>query len=289
MKTSIGWLDVANHSYPANKARYTSKTSRDVQFIVIHYTANKKDTAVANAKYFQSVPEPKKNASAHLFVDETSFYQSVQIKDIAYHVGANSYKHKTCRNTNSVGIEMCTSGNYKVSQTTINRTAGLVAYLFITFGWTVNEVDTRVLRHWDVTGKLCPAQMVGDKNVEWLAFKDLVRQKILAATNPSASAPAQTPPTTPKIDYSPVFNASFYRSKYADLSSKTDAELLQHFEMFGMNEFRQASKNFNPTVYKAKNSDLQPFIEMTFKKEEWNMQYYLHYINYGRNEGRVSC
>ena len=127
------------------------------------------------------------------------------------------------------------------------------------------------------------------ENAEWLAFKDLVRQKILAATNPSASAPAQTPPTTPKIDYSPVFNASFYRSKYADLSSKTDAELLQHFEMFGMNEFRQASKNFNPTVYKAKNSDLQPFIEMTFKKEEWNMQYYLHYINYGRNEGRVSC
>ena len=115
--------------------------------------------------------------------------QSVKLKDRAWHVGANSYKHKTCRNTNSIGIEMCTSGGYKVSAKTKQNAAYLCAYLCRLLGITAGQVDTYVLRHWDVTDKNCPAQMAGNGNAEWTAFKAEVKSILNGKPNASTSAP----------------------------------------------------------------------------------------------------
>lgn len=86
-------------------------------------------------------------------------------------------------------------------------------------------------------------------------------------------------------DYSPVFNPEYYANKYPDLMSafglNKDA-LWLHFQMFGMNEFRQASENFNPQVYKDNYIDLRE----AFGDD--NPMYYWHYIVFGINEGRVA-
>ena len=283
MKITTDWLVVAKHPYLCNAKNYKKHTlPRNVDYIGLHYTANEKDTAKANAQYFTQ-PVMRKNAkgklvlspsSAHLFVDEVEYYQSVRLIDEAYHVGANTYYHPKCRNSNSIGIEMCTSGNYKVSDKTKERTAGLVAYLFIQFGWTADEVDTRVLRHWDVTRKMCPAQMAGVGNSEWMALKDLIRKKIVAATAP------QTTPTPSTL----IFDPAYYQARYADLrlaNITSTLALTEHFLTFGMKELRQGCETFSPTVYKQYNEDLR----VAFGDN--NPLYYQHYVNYGYKENRV--
>ena len=170
ISTTINGIKV-NTSIPCDQSNYTKQTNRDVAYIVMHYTGNKKDIAKNNAIYFS---RPNINASAHFFVDNDSIYQSVALKDRARHCGSNTYYHKTCRNQNSIGIEMCcTDGNYKISNQTIENSAYLCAYLCELIGITYKTVDTYVLRHYDVTHKQCPAQMVAES--EWSLFKSKVK------------------------------------------------------------------------------------------------------------------
>lgn len=163
-----------NSSIPCNSDNYESETNRSIAYVVMHYTGNTKDLAKNNANYFASAG---RNASAHLFVDDDSIYQSVKLKDKAWHCGTSgTYYHSECRNTNSIGIEMCcTAGNYKISDTTQKNAAYLCAYICNLLGISAGGVDTYVLRHYDVTHKNCPAQMAGANNAEWNAFKKMVK------------------------------------------------------------------------------------------------------------------
>ena len=163
-----------NTSRPTSSGNYEQCAKRDVAFIVMHYTGNSKDKAVNNAKYFQTAG---RKASAHFFVDDKEIYQTVELRDKAWHCGTSGkYYHAACRNANSFGIEMCcTAGNYKVSSTTQKNAAHLCAYLCETIGITAQEVDEYVVRHYDVTHKNCPAQMAGSNNAEWAAFLEMVR------------------------------------------------------------------------------------------------------------------
>lgn len=99
--------------------------------------------------------EPEEMHPAHLFVDDTEIYQSVPLNSVAWHCGAQTYKHAYCRNANSIGIEMCcTAGNYKISEKTKQNAAYLCAYICKMLSISAGEVDKYVLRHWDVTGKI---------------------------------------------------------------------------------------------------------------------------------------
>lgn len=161
-------------SLKCNANNYNSNISRNVAFVAMHYTGNTKDTARANANYFAGAG---RHASAHLFVDDTEIRQSVALKDTAWSVGAKSYRHASCRNANSISIEMCcTAGNYKISDKTKENAAYVCAYVCKLLGITATGVDTYVLRHYDVTGKNCPAQMAGSGNAEWVAFKARVKE-----------------------------------------------------------------------------------------------------------------
>lgn len=138
----------------------------------MHYTGNSKDNAKNNANYFAS---GSCKASAHFFVDDAAIYQSVELRDVAWHCGGKSYYHAACRNSNAFGIEMCcTAGNYKVSEKTKENAAYLCANLCKRLGITAEDVDTYVLRHYDITHKSCPAQMVSNEK-EWKAFKEDVK------------------------------------------------------------------------------------------------------------------
>lgn len=87
------------------------------------------------------------------------------------------------------------------------------------------------------------------------------------------------------IDYTSVFDADFYLTKYADLKKVfgTDGSAaLSHFVNFGMNEGRQGNETFNVKSYINLYPDLRRAFGSSVK------QYYLHYINNGIKEHRVA-
>lgn len=144
---------------------WNSGTLSRIKYIVVHYTGNNGDTALANTNYFKSY----RGASAHYFVDENNIYQSIEDKNIAWHCGANSYKHPYCRNSNSIGVELCsyiTGGKYAFKPKTVDNAVWLVKKLTAKY----NVPITNVLRHYDVTGKLCPEPYVRDSKA-WNEFK----------------------------------------------------------------------------------------------------------------------
>lgn len=181
-------------------------SSRFVKYVVIHYTGNTKDTAIGNANYFCN--NGGVGASAHFFVDEASYEASVNpVYHCAWHCGAKVYKHKDCRNDNSIGIEMCCSGNAIVSEKTKHNAAHLAAWWCKELGIKAVDVDTYVLRHYDVTGKLCPAQMATANNAEWAAFKKMIKDILTtgsidmntgAVTTSTADIPK---PSYPKLPF----------------------------------------------------------------------------------------
>lgn len=157
---------------------YNSSASKTNSYIVIHYTANNGDTAMNNAKYFY---DTYRGASAHYFVDENETVQVVLDKDIAWHCGATTYVHSYCRNANSIGIEMCSRidsfGNYYIKDEVVENTISLVKELMKTH----NIPLTNVLRHYDVTGKICPAPFVNDNSL-WEDFKNMAETEITVTT-----------------------------------------------------------------------------------------------------------
>lgn len=153
----------------------TIGNSRTIHYIVIHYVGATGGSA-ANAKYFGS---RYVGASAHYFVGHKGepIYQVVADKDIAWHCGTKgAYKHPTCRNTNSIGIEMCcwkgADGWYFDEETIVDAIA-LTKLLMAEYGIPVD----RVLRHYDVTGKICPEPMVRD-SAKWDAFRSALADSV---------------------------------------------------------------------------------------------------------------
>ena len=153
------------HKKPCRIENYTQKNRADTKYIVVHYTSNKGDTAKNNADYFA---REKVGASAHFFVDETEVWESVPETGVAWHCGAKQYKHSECRNANSIGVEICMNDRAgKVRQGSIDHAAKLVRMLMKKY----QIPPDRVLRHFDVTGKRCPAPMVDNPDL-WRAFKN---------------------------------------------------------------------------------------------------------------------
>lgn len=148
---------------------FTKGNNKQNKYIVIHYVGAV-SSARANAKYFKST---YRGASAHYFVDEKEIVQVVEDKDIAWHCGANYYKHLTCRNSNSIGIEMCcynNNGKIDVSEKVVERTIELTKELMAKYNIPVENV----LRHYDVTGKNCPAPFVSNSN-RWNDFRNRLK------------------------------------------------------------------------------------------------------------------
>lgn len=179
----------------SHSGNYQNDAKRDVSYIVMHYTGNDDDNAENNAKYFKNNDV---DVSAHFFVDETRIHQSVELRDVAWHCGGDTYYHKTCRNSNSFGIEMTTTGRYKISAKTIENSAHLCAYLCEMLGIKSTQVDTYVLRHYDITHKRCPAQFV-DNSSEWVAFKSKVKSILKAKEKTPAKPTATTTSTKAKF------------------------------------------------------------------------------------------
>lgn len=155
---------------------YTKGYNRSIKYIVIHYVGAV-STAKNNSDYFRSV---YRGASAHYFVDENDIYRVVKDEDIAWHCGTRGTYYSECRNSTSIGIEMCcynNNGTLDISENIVNRTIELTKELMKKY----NIPASNVIRHYDVTHKNCPAPFVSNVN-RWNDFKNR-----LSGTNKEAT------------------------------------------------------------------------------------------------------
>lgn len=86
-----------------------------------------------------------------------------------------------------------------------------------------------------------------------------------------------------ELEYSPVFDASYYAGRYRDLKAaygNDAAALFYHFIAHGMSEGRQAIDTFNVQIYRARYPDLQKAFGENLPL------YYQHYIRFGIAEKR---
>ena len=164
---------------------HNSSTVGQIKYIVIHYVGAT-GGAEANCKYYAG---GNRGASAHYFVGfDGEIWQSVEDKDIAWHCGGKKYPgtkggiyHGICKNANSIGIEMCvrnkgsqadTSQDWYFEDTTVASAINLTKELMTKY----NVPADRVIRHYDVVGKICPNPYVYNAGKHtWEDFQAAIR------------------------------------------------------------------------------------------------------------------
>lgn len=151
-------------------AHTSYKKNRCIDYIVIHYTAgvtSKTGSAINTANYYPN----SQNVSADFTVDDSTIVQyNGDIKNrYCWHCGGNKYSTKggnlygKCTNANSIGVEICSANStgkmqaandksYSFTEAAVNKAAELVKFLMKEYKISAE----RVVRHYDVTGKLCP-------------------------------------------------------------------------------------------------------------------------------------
>ena len=175
----------------AHSSNFATGRTSNIKYLVIHYTSNDGDTAKNNVDYYSRTANLK--ASAHYYVDKNEVCQSVKEGDTAYHCGATKYNHKYCRNSNSIGIELCSRYNGNIKEDKKSNTVNFNKYYFedavisnavkLTKELMAkyNIPIENVIIHYDVTGKTCPAPMV-TKNDLWNKFKTMLTEEELSVT-----------------------------------------------------------------------------------------------------------
>lgn len=142
----------------------------EINGVVIHYVGNPGTTAQANRNYFESLSSGEEGvyASSHFIVGlEGEVVQCIPLTEIAY--ASNS------RNDDTVAIEVChpdETGQF--SPVTYDRVVELTAWLCETFHL---DPATDVIRHYDVSGKLCPLYYVENQEA-WDQFLTDVAAKM---------------------------------------------------------------------------------------------------------------
>lgn len=161
---------------PINPFTRPGTKLRLVRNIVIHWTANMGASAANHVRYFgQTLPVAKdRYASAHIFIDPVDSVLIIPLDEVAYHAEqANPY---------SIGIEMCVEKDGSFNSETVRRAVAVTAALCKQYG--LNPLRD-VIRHFDVTGKICPRPYVDDP-AAWEAFRASVDRATRGETEDEA-------------------------------------------------------------------------------------------------------
>lgn len=139
-----------------------------VNGIVIHYTANPGASAKNNRDYFENLKDTHiTSASSHFVIGlEGEIVQCIPSWEIAY--ASNE------RNKDTISIECChpdETGAF--TKETYQSMVQLTAWLCTKFNLTEEDV----IRHYDVTEKICPKYFVENEE-EWSRFKEYIRQAL---------------------------------------------------------------------------------------------------------------
>lgn len=133
----------------------------EINGIVVHYVANPGTTAEQNRSYFNGLAVSKETwASSHFLIGlEGEVLQLMPLDEIAY--CSNS------RNDDTVSIECChPEADGKFNDETYKSLVRLLCDLCREY-----DLDplTQIIRHYDVTGKLCPLWFVEHED-DWRAL-----------------------------------------------------------------------------------------------------------------------
>lgn len=142
--------------------------TQKIKGIVIHYTANPGSTAVQNRNYFEGLKDSHQTkASSHFVVGiKGEIVQCVPTWEEAY--ASNT------RNKDTISIETChKNSDGKYTRQTYKSMVQLTAWLCKKFDLTEKDV----IRHYDITGKICPKYFVEDEKA-WEKFKKDVRDML---------------------------------------------------------------------------------------------------------------
>lgn len=174
-----GYKDISLYQNEIIDAKNLSDRNSKIEYIVIHYAGTTSDAEdmVNSLNRGTTI-----NSSADFFVSLSGkIYQyNVNLKNkYSWAVGGNKLENTDggkyyglVSNENSISIEMSTflkDEDWSLNSETVEATIDLVKYL-------IKEYDIpskNVIRHYDVTGKLCP-NVDGwlDDSVKWNDFKN---------------------------------------------------------------------------------------------------------------------
>lgn len=158
----VGQLDVTEMYLTKNEYSRPGKRLRRVKGIVVHYTANPGSSAKNNRNYFEGLKDTKETyASSHYVIGlDGEVIQCIPLGEISY--ASNE------RNKDTISIECCHPDETgKFNKKTYQSLVRLVAWLCGEY----NLKQDNIIRHYDVTGKLCPKYFVDNEDA-WYQFKD---------------------------------------------------------------------------------------------------------------------
>ena len=197
---------------------YSTGRGKD-KYLVYHYTAgvtSKKGSARATASWFAN---PKAGGTADFIVDDEEIvqYNPDPEKYSCWAVGGSAYGNKggklhgVATNHNCISIEICSTNktgrvtnpnddNWYFTDAALANAAKLGRYLMEVYGIPAS----RVIRHYDVTGKLCPGIKGwnlenGSDDKKWQTFKAQLSAE--AEDNTPAPAPAPAPSGATTVNY----------------------------------------------------------------------------------------
>lgn len=136
--------------------------------IVIHYVGNPGSTAKGNRDYFESLKDSKlTKASSHFVVGlDGEVVQCIPSEEVAY--ASNN------RNYDTISIEVChPDESGKFNKDTYRSLVKLTA-------WMANKYhvsNKNIIRHYDVTGKICPKYYVEHEDAWEQLKKDIAQAR----------------------------------------------------------------------------------------------------------------
>jgi len=146
---------------PVNKWSRPGTVLEEINGVVIHYVGNPNTSAKANRNFFANLSLTHETyASSHYIVGlEGEILQCVPLSEISY--CSNDRNHDT------IAIEVCHADDSGVfSGETLESVETLTAWLCSQFGLD----SSQVIRHYDVSGKICPKYYVENED----AWADLL-------------------------------------------------------------------------------------------------------------------
>ena len=141
---------------------------RKVKGVVIHYVENPGSTAKENRDYFNNLQNTHiTKASSHYIVGlDGEIIQCIPTWEMSY--ASND------RNADTISIECChPDENVKFTDATYRSLVQLTAWLCAKYDLTADQV----IRHYDVTGKICPKYFVEDEDA-WVEFRRNVQDAL---------------------------------------------------------------------------------------------------------------
>lgn len=144
-----------------NKYSRPQTTLDTVNGVVIHYVGNTGSTAKQNRDYFEDLATTHTtSASSHFVVGlRGEIIQCIPLNEIAY-----ASRH---RNADTISIEVChPTDEGWFNADTYQAVIELTAWLMVEYDLEIDDV----IRHYDVTGKICPKYYVENEDA-WVRFK----------------------------------------------------------------------------------------------------------------------